>query len=98
MTTTDILNGIDALTDKWASERVDRFAHLRPEDLERLDNMTARRGVDRNALIVQAVDALLAQEAWNGGFIAPPAPTNVPRRTRDRGRMKRQARQKWKMP
>ena len=72
--------------------------HLRPEDLERLDNMAARRGVDHHALIVQAVDALLAQEAWNGGFIPPPAPMIVPRRTRDRGRTKRRARQKWKMP
>ena len=72
--------------------------HIRHEDLKRLDNMAARRGVDRHALIVQAVDALLAQEAWNGGFIAPPEPMNVPRRTRDRGRMKRQARQKWEMP
>ena len=59
--------------------------HIRHEDLERLDRMAARRGVDRNALIVQAIDALLAQEAWNGGFIAPPPPMNVPPRTRDRG-------------
>ncbi|MBG7606259.1 MAG: ribbon-helix-helix protein, CopG family [Actinobacteria bacterium] len=72
--------------------------HIRHGDLERLDNMAARRGVDRNALIVQAIDALLAQEAWNGGFIPPPPPMEVPRRTRDRGRMKRQARKKWKTP
>jgi hypothetical protein len=40
--------------------------------------MAARRGVERGDLIVQAIDAMLAQEAWSGGFIAPPPPIEIP--------------------
>ena len=53
-------------------------ARIRPRDLARLDHMAVRRGVERSDLIVQAIDALLAQEAWSGGFIAPPAPMEIP--------------------
>jgi hypothetical protein len=53
-------------------------ARIRPRDLARLDHMAARRGVDRSDLVVQAIDALLAQEAWSGGFITPPPPMEIP--------------------
>lgn len=52
---------------------------IRFEDLARLDQMASRRGVERDVLIAQAIDALLAQEAWSGGFITPPPPLDIPR-------------------
>lgn len=54
-------------------------ALIRLSDLARLDHMATRRGVDRSELIVQAIDAMLAQEAWSGGFIEPPPPMQLPR-------------------
>lgn len=53
-------------------------AHIPAPDVERLDRMAERRGVEREVLIAQAVDAMLAKEAWNGGFIRPPEPMHVP--------------------
>lgn len=53
-------------------------AHIRQSDLARLDHMAARRGTTRDALVAQAIDAMLAQEAWSGGFIAPPPPMQLP--------------------
>ena len=47
-------------------------------DLARLDRMAARRRVTRDEPIGQAIDALLAQEAWSGGFIQPPRPLIPP--------------------
>jgi hypothetical protein len=51
---------------------------LAPADLERFDRLAAKRGVDRNELAREAIDALLAQEAWRGGFMVPPPPMRVP--------------------
>lgn len=51
---------------------------LGPADLERFDRLAAKRGVDRGELAREAIDALLAQEAWAGGFMAPPPPMRVP--------------------
>lgn len=53
-------------------------AHISRADVERLDIAAARRGIDRNELIAQAIDAFLARETWSGGFIAPPPPMEVP--------------------
>jgi hypothetical protein len=68
-------------------------AQISPADLVRLDHMAERRGVDRSQLVVQAIDALLAQEAWSGGFIPPPPPIGVPpaeqRRFRGLGRFRK---------
>ncbi len=70
-------------------ERVEVCTHIRPADLERLDHMSARRGVPRAELVARAVDALLAQEAWSGGFIPPPVEMQIPRPRRGRGRRRR---------
>ncbi|HUS44254.1 MAG TPA: hypothetical protein VMY16_16445 [Ilumatobacteraceae bacterium] len=51
---------------------------LRPADVARLDQSADRRGVTRETLIVEAVDAFLAREMWSGGFIPPPPPMEVP--------------------
>lgn len=68
-------------------------AQISPDDLVRLNHMAERRGVDRSQLVVQAIDALLAQEAWSGGFIPPPPPIVVPpaeqRRFRGLGRSRK---------
>jgi predicted transcriptional regulator len=49
-----------------------------PSDyVARLDQMAARRGVDRDALVREAIDALLAQELWSGGFVVDPIKTDV---------------------
>ena len=53
-------------------------AHISRADVERLDIAAARRGIDRNELVAQAIDAFLARETWSGGFIAPPPPMEVP--------------------
>jgi len=53
-------------------------ANLSRADLARLDHMAARRGTSRASLVAQAIDAMLAQEAWSGGFIAPPPPMQLP--------------------
>lgn len=52
--------------------------HVTRADLERLDIAAARRGIERDELIAQAIDAFLARETWSGGFIAPPPPMEVP--------------------
>ena len=54
-------------------------ARLRPDDVARLDHAAERRGVDREEMVVQAIDAFLAREIWSGGFIAPPPPMEVPK-------------------
>ncbi len=54
-------------------------ARLRPVDVARLDHAAERRGVDREEMVAQAVDAFLAREMWSGGFIAPPPPMEVPK-------------------
>lgn len=47
-------------------------------DIERLDVAAQRRGIERDEVIAQAIDAFLARETWSGGFIAPPPPMEVP--------------------
>jgi hypothetical protein len=67
-------------------------ARITAHDLARLDRMAARRGVQRSQLVAQAVDALLAQEAWSGGFIPPPPAATVPPPLDRRGRVRRRRR------
>jgi hypothetical protein len=51
---------------------------LRASDIVRLDHAADRRGITRDAMIAEAVDAFLAREMWSGGFIAPPPPMELP--------------------
>lgn len=51
---------------------------LRSSDVARLDQAAARRGIGREALLSEAIDAFLAREIWSGGFIAPPPPMEIP--------------------
>ncbi len=60
-------------------ERVRVEVALRPVDVERLDRSAQRRGVSREAVIAEAVDAFLAREMWSGAYIPPPPPMEVPR-------------------
>ena len=53
---------------------------LRDSEVARLDQAADRRGINREAMIAEAVDAFLAREMWSGGFIAPPPPMEVPGR------------------
>ena len=53
-------------------------AFLRSSDVARLDHAADRRGITREAMIAEAIDAFLAREMWSGGFIAPPPPMEVP--------------------
>jgi len=53
---------------------------LRARDLERLDHAAERRGIGREAMMAEAIDAFLAREMWSGGFIAPPPPMEIPGR------------------
>lgn len=59
---------------------VDVRVALRAGDVERLDIAASRRGIDREEMLAQAVDAFLAKEMWSGGFIAPPPPMEPPGR------------------
>ena len=67
-------------------------ARISAHDVARLDRMATRRGVEREQLIRMAIDELLAQEAWSGGFIPPPPAAGVPRPTDDLGRVRRPSR------
>lgn len=51
---------------------------LRSADVARLDQAAARRGVGRDEMVAEAIDAFLAREIWSGGFIAPPPPMEIP--------------------
>ena len=51
---------------------------LNDSDVARLDRAAERRGITREAMLAEAVDAFLAREMWSGGFIAPPPPMEVP--------------------
>ena len=51
---------------------------LRPADVARLDQSAARRGIGRDEMVAEAIDAFLAREIWSGGFIAPPPPMEIP--------------------
>ena len=53
-------------------------ASIRRDDVARLDIAAERRGLERDEIIEQAIDAFLARETWSGGFIAPPPPMEVP--------------------
>lgn len=53
-------------------------AHLRPAEVARLDHAAARRGIGRDEMVAEAIDAFLAREIWSGGFIATPPPMEVP--------------------
>lgn len=53
-------------------------ARLRSVDVDRLDHAADRRGITREEMIAEAIDAFLAREMWSGGFIAPPPPMEVP--------------------
>lgn len=52
---------------------------LRSADLERLDRSADRRGVTREEVIAEAIDAFLAREMWSGAYIPPPPRMEVPR-------------------
>lgn len=52
---------------------------LRQADVDRLDHAAARRGIGRDEMVAEAIDAFLAREIWSGGFIAPPPPMEVPK-------------------
>ena len=64
-------------------------ARISTHDLDRLNRMAARRGVERETLVRMAIDALLAQEAWSGGFIPPPPAARVPPPIDENGRIRR---------
>ncbi len=51
---------------------------LRDVDLERLDRSAQRRGVNRETIIVDAIDAYLAREMWSGAYIPPPPAMELP--------------------
>jgi hypothetical protein len=51
---------------------------LRSADVARLDHAAARRGIGRDEMVAEAIDAFLAREIWSGGFISPPPPMEVP--------------------
>ena len=51
---------------------------LRSVDVARLEHAADRRGITREQMLAEAVDAFLAREMWSGGFIAPPPPMEVP--------------------
>jgi hypothetical protein len=63
-------------------ERADEFevvsVSIRRADVARLGVAAERRGIGRDEIIAQAIDAFLARETWSGGFIAPPPPMEVP--------------------
>jgi hypothetical protein len=63
-------------------------ARISARDLDRLNRMSARRGIEREKLIRMAIDALLAQEAWSGGFIPPPPAARVLPPIDERGRIR----------
>ena len=54
------------------------MVRVQEPDVARLDVAAARRGVGRDEIIAQAIDAFLAREIWSGGFIAPPPPMEIP--------------------
>jgi len=60
-------------------ERVSIDVPLRPADIERLDRSAVRRGVTRDEVIAEAIDAFLAREMWSGAYIPPPPRMEVPR-------------------
>jgi hypothetical protein len=60
------------------AEREIVSASIRREDIARLEVAAERRGIGRDEVIAQAIDAFLARETWSGGFIAPPPPMEVP--------------------
>jgi hypothetical protein len=64
------------MADEQPTETV--TARITAHDLARLDRMATRRGVEREHLVSMAIDALLAQEAWSGGFIPPPPASTLP--------------------
>ena len=68
--------------DPWArdasKETVVVTATIRAADAARLDLAAERRGVGREEVLAQALDAFLAREMWSGGFIAPPPPMEIP--------------------
>ena len=82
--------GVDPLLDD-ESERL--CIRVRSGDIARLDQMATRRGVERELLVRQAIDALLAQELWSGGFVANPPITDLSglgaMKARDAGRGRR---------
>ncbi len=51
---------------------------LRDVDLERIDRSAERRGVTRETIVVDAIDAYLAREMWSGAYIPPPPAMEVP--------------------
>lgn len=63
-------------------DRPDRAApvevRIGADEIDRLDRSAARRGVTREAVIAEAIDAFIAREMWSGGYTAPP-PMEVPR-------------------
>lgn len=61
-----------------AAEREIVSASIPREDVARLEVAAERRGIERDEVVAQAIDAFLARETWSGGFIAPPPPMEVP--------------------
>ena len=59
-------------------ETVSVSVPLRSADVPRLEHAADRRGITKEEMIAEAVDAFLAREMWSGGFIAPPPPMELP--------------------
>jgi len=74
----DASNENDAAADDPAAAAEVVAVSIKKVDVERLDSSAARRGVEREEVIAEAIDAFLAREMWSGGFIAPPPPMEVP--------------------
>lgn len=72
-------NSPDGASDETGRDAVVEVA-LRAVDVDRLDQSAARRGVTRQDVMSEAIDAFLAREMWSGAYIPPPPRMEVPRR------------------
>ncbi len=68
-------------------------AKLRPEDVARLDHAAQRRGMVRDEMVAEAIDAFLAREMWSGGFTSPP-PMEIPAPPSPQGGSRRRLRRR----
>jgi len=83
----DVSRTISDMSGDELSEAVS--TRISAHDLDRLNRMAARRGVEREKLVRMAIDALLAQEAWSGGFIPSPPAARVLPPIDENGRIRR---------
>ena len=67
-------------------ETIEIVARVSVSGAERLDQVAARRGIERDELIADAVDEYLAREGLSGRFIDSLPPMLLPWRDRDRSR------------